>query len=110
MFRLCFPVILAIVTTGCDLPPLPADGSGDEIGAWVAIQFAVEEELVSPKSADFAFGGAQKHTKYLGGGRYRIQSYVDSENVFGGTIRTEFEGVVRKQGEGWVLESLEFGG
>ena len=45
--------------------------------------------------------------KDLGGGRYEVNSYVDSQNSFGATIRTHFKGVIEK-GDKWYLESLEF--
>jgi len=87
---------------------LPTDRSGDEIGAWVEMQFYVEEQLKSPSSADFPFGGAQKHVKYLDGGRYRVTSYVDAQNSLGASIRTHFDGVIKKTADGWLVESFEF--
>jgi hypothetical protein len=91
-----------------EVKPLPADGSGDDVGAWVAMQMFVEDRLKSPATADFPWG-AQDQVKDLGGGRYFVDSYVDSENSFGANVRTRFKGYIRKENERWVLESLELG-
>lgn len=103
-----FPLVVVFLASGCAEPkPLPADGSGDVHGAWAYMQLFVEERLKSPKTADFPFGGAE-HVTDLGGGRYKVVSYVDSQNSFGAATRTHFEGVIRKGENQWFLESLEF--
>ena len=38
--------------------------------------------------------------------RYRVSSYVDSQNSFGAMIRTSFTGVIKEAYGGWELESL----
>ncbi len=81
---------------------------GNVDGAWVYMKMFVEQRLKSPKSADFPFGGATYYTTDLGGGRYRVNSYVDAENAFGANIRTRFNGVIKRKDGGWVLESLNF--
>ena len=80
---------------------------GDVHGAWAYMQLFVEKRLKSPKSADFPFGG-YRHVTSLGGGRYKVQSYVDAKNAFGVEIRTNFEGVMRRIDGGWELEYLNF--
>jgi hypothetical protein len=81
---------------------------GDNVGAWAAMQMFVKRRLVSPKSADFPFGGVKYHVTDLGDGRYLVKSYVDSQNVYGANLRTHFEGVVQETEEGWELEYLNF--
>jgi hypothetical protein len=81
--------------------------TGDVHGAWAYMQLFVEKKLKSPRSADFPFGGS-RHVTPLGGGRYRVNSYVDSENSFGAEMRTNFHGVISRTSNGWKLESLEF--
>ena len=81
---------------------------GSVNGAWAYMQIFVEQRLKSPKSADFPFGGGTYHTTDLGGGRYKINSYVDAENAFGANIRTHFNGVIKRKDGGWVLEYLNF--
>ncbi len=76
-------------------------------GAWVYMQSFVEDRLKSPKSADFPFAGARGVTS-LGQGRYKVQSYVDSQNSFGANIRTNFEGVIVRGDGSWQLEYLNF--
>ena len=79
--------------------------NGDQIGAWVAIQQAVEQRLTSPSSAKFPFGG-HRSVKHLGGGRYSVSSYVEAQNGFGATVRTPFSGIVESTGTGWRVESM----
>ena len=71
------------------------------------MQLFVEKQLKSPSTADFPFGG-HRHVTKLGGNRYRVDSYVDSQNSFGAQIRTEFEGVIKSVDGGWELEYLAF--
>ncbi len=78
-------------------------------GAWAYMQLFVEKRLQSPDSADFPFGGAEEGVTPLGDGRYQVNSYVDSNNAFGASLRTRFKGVIVKTetGDEWELESLE---
>ena len=75
------------------------------------MQLFVQDKLKSPQSAEFRYGGYRDVTP-LGNGRYRVQSYVDADNAFGGNIRTHFDGVIKRvyiDGEGgWELEYLNF--
>ncbi len=71
------------------------------------LQQFVKKSLKSPRSANFPFGGFQ-HVTHLGDGRYRVISYIDSQNSFGAQIRTNFEGVIRSVSGGWEMESLRF--
>ena len=82
-------------------------GNGDLPGAFVACRSFVRNELVAPSTADF-HGWASEQTEHLGGGRYRTDSYVDSENSFGAMVRTHYTCVVRDSGGDWVLESLTY--
>ena len=82
---------------------------GDAHGAWAYMQLFVERKLKSPGSADFPFGG-YRHVTPLGGGRYKVDSYVDAQNSFGASLRTHFEGVIKRLPGGWELESLRFKG
>jgi hypothetical protein len=78
-----------------------AFGSGNSDGSSssqhskiVAYNYAedfIEERLKSPSTAKFP-GTFQKnkHSTSLGGGKYRISSWVDSKNVFGAMIRSRW--------------------
>ena len=81
--------------------------TGDVHGAWAYMQLFVKKRLKSPQSADFPFGG-YRHVTELGAGRHKVNSYVDSQNSFGASIRTHFEGVIKKTDGGWELEYLNF--
>ena len=82
---------------------------GDLSGAWVAAQSFVEQRLKSPASAKFEFGAAHDGAVRLVGDRiYSVESYVDSQNSFGATIRQKFRLQV-KSGPGgeWQLVNGE---
>ena len=62
--------------------------------AYVMMQYFVKPNLKSPRSAKFPGvferNGSSGHVEYLGNQKYRIVSYVDSQNSFGALIRTNF--------------------
>jgi RNA polymerase subunit RPABC4/transcription elongation factor Spt4 len=69
----------------------------------------VTNPLKSPRSAKWP-GMFEKydHVQSLGGGRYRVRSWVDAQNTFGALIRTNYTAVViDKGGDTWGLESLD---
>ena len=80
--------------------------------AYSVMKDFIKQQLVSPSTAKFpgfVFGGANKHVKLLGNHKFRIESYLDSQNAFGGMIRTNYIGVVQQVSEDrWNLLSLEF--
>jgi hypothetical protein len=73
--------------------------SSKEIGnrndAWICAQMKIKDMLLSPKSADFEFGGMVDSTKAIGNEKYEIKSYVDAENAFSAKIRQNFECTVK---------------
>ena len=59
------------------------------------VQEAVEEQLLSPKSADFPWSFNEYNITYQGESEdglymYSVESYVDSENAFGVEIRNDY--------------------
>ena len=56
----------------------------------------MEQRLRAPGTADFPFGHLAEHT---GANRFRLRSYVDAENAFGGEVRTGFLCLVEGTGE-----------
>lgn len=61
-------------------------------GALVAMQYcesAVKQCLRSPGSADFQYGHASRVIS-LDNDKYRLRSFVDSQNAFGAQMRTHF--------------------
>lgn len=85
----------------------PKTGSGDQTEAWAQIQLFVMQKLTNPSGANFPFGG-HRSVVALGEGRFRVQSYVEASNSFGATVRTNFDGVLKRRPGGWDLESLSF--
>ena len=79
----------------------------DAITAWVMAQEFVEGRLKTPSKAKFPMYDSKK-IHHIGDGRYKIASYVDSQNSFGAKLRSSFSCVVRYEGnDAWVLEWLD---
>lgn len=80
----------------------------DEISAQVMMEQFVSSKLKSPSTADFEYGFSTKIDK-VGEKGYEVDSYVDSQNGFGATIRTNFHCEVEYTGNGnWKLVDLTF--
>jgi len=78
----------------------------DAASAWVMCQSFVEDRLKAPRTAKWPWGYTDYVTD-LGGGRYRIKAYVDSQNSFGAMLRTHFTAEVEwTGGDNWRLNSL----
>ena len=79
--------------------------------AYIMTEDFVKQKLKSPGSAKFpsVWDGKVDHVSYLGGQKYRINSYVDSQNSFGALMRTHFTAEIQQISEDrWRLISLEF--
>lgn len=69
----------------------------------------VKQRLKAPSTAEFPgiFDGKADHIQRLDDKKYRIRSWVDSQDAFGAQIRTHWEAVVQQTGEyDWKLLSL----
>jgi hypothetical protein len=83
------------------LVSLFSDGSGgrskvsapphSSLDAYVMCKQFLEDRLKAPKTADYPLERSSDVTEALGGGRYRVRSYVDAQNSFGAMIRTRYE-------------------
>lgn len=79
-----------------------------ELEASVIIQDFVKDKLKSPSTAEFEMGMVNK-IKKVDESTYEVNSYVDSQNSFGGTIRTKFYCKVQhKSKDSWSLITLNF--
>lgn len=78
----------------------------DKSGAWTAAQGFVESRLKSPSTADFPWYQEEK-IHYLGNDSYRVSSYVDAENSFGATMRSNYTCTVKREGERWTLVNID---
>lgn len=86
----------------------------DEAEAYVIARNYVKLALKSPATADFPL--FDETSINLGDGRFRSSSYVDSQNSFGATVRSNWTAVVKyNSGEwadstSWTLEELTIDG
>lgn len=62
---------------------------GGPVAATQYCEHAVKQRLFSPSSADFQLGHSTKVIS-LGNDKYRLRSFVDSQNAFGAQVRTHF--------------------
>jgi thioesterase domain-containing protein len=60
-----------------------------DTAAFLRARDYMEARLKAPKTADFA-GYWDSTIENLGAGKYRVTSYVDSQNGFGALIRTRY--------------------
>lgn len=80
----------------------------DKSLAYIMCKKMIAEKLKSPKSAEFAKDWNQ-HVTYLGDGKYKVNSYVDSQNSFGALIRSKFSCVMTDLGESkWQMSDVIF--
>lgn len=103
--------LLLLFVTGCGEPD-PAQKAADEardrkIMAYVMAQDFVEQRLKSPGSADFPTF-EESFAEDLGSGKWRVRSYVDSQNSFGALVRSDFTVLLRDDpnSETWHLEDV----
>ena len=71
--------------------------------AVVICQMHAKKSLKNPSSADFPWGD---QVKPLGNDEYILASYVEAENSFGATVRTEYSCQVKYAGggaQGWRI-------
>ena len=94
----------AVFVCGCG-PSAPR--GPDNVGAWVACQTMVESRLKSPSTADFP--SDYRNAVSRDGNRFVVTSYVDAQNAFGGTVRTDYTCTVTydPSDESWNLENLD---
>ena len=86
----------------------PEDDTGiDPVSAMLLCRRAVEKNLVSPASAEHPWVSSKDVTHDLGANRYRVLSYVDSQNIYGVVLRTQYNCVVERSGETLKVISLE---
>ena len=83
---------------------------GSSTMAAIMCEDYVKQRLTSPGSADFAsLLSGEVRIDSLGGGRYKVHSYVDAQNSFGALLRSQFVCRIAKVpgGDEWRLEDLE---
>jgi len=90
------------------------DKAGLENTAYVISKRYIESILKSPTTADFPF--LDFESTHFGEGRYRVTSYVDSQNSYGAMIRSNWSILMTYKGgeefssNSWELEEVIFDG
>ena len=80
----------------------------DALHAYAMSQVFVQQQLKAPSTAEFA-RMSQATITDLGGGRWRVTAYVDSENGYGAMLRLSYTAVLKwTGGDKWLLESVVF--
>ena len=99
----CGTILVVIWIIGAIMGP----GEPDEIDAFVMSRQFVEKALKFPSTAEFcSFTDAR--IVDLGEGRFRVSAWVDSQNGFGATVRTQYVCVLSgEDSDTWTLENLE---
>lgn len=77
---------------------------------YVTANFLVKQRLKSPGTAKFPglFELGEYPVENLGGGKYRVVSYVDAQNGFGGVTRGDYDITLRYDGKTWTVENFDF--
>ncbi len=81
--------------------------SPDKIEVMTFAQALVEKQLKAPSTAKHPWGSSNYQITDLGDYRYRVSSYVDSQNSFGAMLRTNYTVVIRQSGDKWILENID---
>lgn len=102
--------ILFYLVRSCDDEKSNSSNSSYTPNKFLAYTYAedfVKQKLKSPSTAEFP-GTLEKadHITELGNKKYRITSWVDSQNSFGATIRTKFSCVIEFEGNKVSCEKL----
>ena len=83
--------------------------SSDKFLAYNYAEEFVEKRLKSPSTAKFPKTMERSnHVTILGGGKFKINSWVDSQNSFGATIRTNFTCTIIFEGNKVRCEEMVF--
>lgn len=81
-----------------------------KISAWTCAEKLVQDNLKAPSTAKFPLADVDKFVTSMGGSKYKVSAYVDSENSFGAKIRTNFSVtiILTGDGKGFTYENLQF--
>lgn len=96
-----FVFMIFIFSDGDSGPSTPKVVTKEE--ASIIAQRYVEQVLKSPSTADFPM--FDYTATDLGGGKFKIVSYVDSQNSFGATVRSDWSVILSHKGGDWSSSS-----
>ncbi len=104
-------ILIAIFSSGGEKKPSVSwEERDNSIGAYIMSERFVKEKLKSPSTAKFP-GVLNRDGHVIKGedNQYIINSYVDSQNSFGATVRTNFMVIIKQVDENnWRLIDIEF--
>ena len=110
-------IIIAVIAVITFISNLKEDDSSSSsfssTNKFMAYSYAedfVKKQLKSPSTAKFPRAVEERngHIIILGNNRYAINSWVDSQNSFGATIRTRFSCIIIFEGDVVRCEDLKF--
>ena len=105
--------LMALGAAGDPAPRVPEVQGPSEIIAFAVSEGVVEKMLKAPSTAKFS---QQRDVVDLGEGRYRVKSFVDSQNGFGAMIRSDWETVLKynagdpMETSSWTIEKVVIDG
>ena len=100
-------VVLTILFGWLLMSPSPS-APGKSVAFYMSQQF-VKDELKAPSTADFPSYN-ESFVSDLGGGKFSVSAYVDSQNSFGAKLRNHYTCVLKSEGgDRWRKESLDIG-
>jgi hypothetical protein len=95
----------AMSETGEEGGDSKAPKAPDEVGAYVICEEFVKDRLKAPATAEFPWITDSRITA-SSNGQFRVISYVDAQNSFGGQIRTHYDCTVQYASGRWTLKNL----
>ncbi len=82
--------------------------SGNVFLAYTYTEKCIKNKLKSPSTARFPSGSERKsHVQYLGNNRYEVNSWVDSQNGYGATLRLYFKCRIKIDEDGYGYTCLQ---
>lgn len=87
-------------------PEVPEVTRVSELEARLQCENSVENQLKSPATADFSANRENTYTEIADDG-LQVNGWVDSENAFGATVRSEWQCLVTPSGEDQFLVNVE---
>ncbi len=103
-------LLLVVPIGGCGELSPEQELQSQKISAFVMTHGFVSDRLTSPGTAKFpSFTSRHVSVTYLEDNRYLVEAYVDSQNAFGGIVRSSYLAEMLYLGDDrWRLNSLEF--
>jgi hypothetical protein len=100
--------LVALGSLALNWRPASTSSEPDAFDACVMAQHFIEQELLSPSSAKHQ-PCSDASIREVDTDRWSVVAYVDSDNAFGVSIRTQYWVEMTYTGDGnWHLEALEY--